>query len=153
MKLTKKSFRERVKALFAKAFSFAGIVTNSILKKFFPDFRVTSPESWANLADELIIMDNQIQEKSELELLCEKHSIFPSQREDKERFSIYSKENEFLGELTQNFLGQWFYAFRSSGFSRRARDLEGAIIMLLNNPERSSNFKKKSKEYYDLFST
>jgi hypothetical protein len=149
MKLTKKSFRDRVKKLFAKVMNYSGTVTNSILKKFFPDFKVSVPTSWADLADELTM----IEEKSELELACEKLEL-TSQEIGRGTWKVQEiyKNNKFVGELTQNFLGQWQFAFKAGSAARRASSLESALRAILNNHQANLNFANKSKEYYDLFS-
>lgn len=146
MKLTKKSFRDRVKKLFAKSFNYVGTVTNSVLKKFFPDFRVSVSESWADLADRLVM----IEEKSELELACEKYNVSANLRYT-DCWSIYQGQI-FLGEISKNLLGIWYYTFRSNGSSRRSQNLETALRVLLNNHQANLKLVNKPAEFYDLFS-
>jgi hypothetical protein len=163
--MSKQSFRNRVKQLFAQVFNVTTPVTNYLIKKQFPSFKSTCSVAWADVCDALVLMTEATMEETTTPELPEitlpenpinpvlvvanKYDLSVTKRNDN-TYSVY-KNDSFLGEVYHNLSGMWFYSFRSNGTGRRASSLEGATIQLINNHLSNSNFKAQSKEYYDLF--
>lgn len=140
--MSKQSFRARAKKLFKQVHTEVPYVTNSIIKKYYPWFRVSISEDWANLVDilstsglendkEVINTQYKITEKAEFPLT----TIY--------YYSFTSKRSEWAGKIGANVSGTYnVYLSKSGGLSVICANYESAIKTLVNRREKELQASK-----------